>query len=77
MAVDHAAHRLRRMSVSLSVCLVLVALAPVVTIVGYETVGHRGNRCPHPGVVGTFPSVRQESKILLAIRGVRRELHRT
>jgi low temperature requirement protein LtrA len=27
--------------VSLSVCLVLVALAPVVTIVGYETVGHR------------------------------------
>lgn len=39
-----AAVFLSTMGVSLSVCLVLVALTPVVTIVGYETVGHRHGR---------------------------------
>jgi hypothetical protein len=27
--------------VSIAVCLVVLALAPVVTVVGYETLGHR------------------------------------
>ena len=27
--------------VSMSVCLVVLALAPVVTVLGYETLGHR------------------------------------
>jgi hypothetical protein len=27
--------------VSISVCLVVLALAPAVTVVGYETLGHR------------------------------------
>mgnify|MGYP007129743018 FL=1 len=29
------------MGVSMSWCLVLVMLAPTVTVVGYETIGHR------------------------------------
>ena len=38
--------------VSMAVCLVVLMFAPVVTVVGYETVGHRHQRRPIAGSIG-------------------------
>lgn len=52
IAVLVCAVAMAAMGVSMPLCLVVVALAPVVTVVGYETVGHR-----HAGeVLGTIAS---------------------